>query len=178
MSPRWPCLVVAVLLTACGGGDGTATEATPTTRAPSPTTTTTVVQIEGVKTFPVVALHAEGPLTYTEVPPVGGTHNPAWQTCGFYDAPVPSEKAVHSLEHGAVWITYRPDLPASELQGLAALARSRDLLLVSRWDSGLPAPVVMTAWGVQLQLPSATDPRLAQFIRKYANQGPEINAPC
>jgi hypothetical protein len=179
MFRRWPCLVVALLLAGCGGGDDSATEATtPTTRAPAPTTTTTVVQIEGVQTFSVVAAHAEGPLTYPEVPPVGGTHNPVWQTCGFYDAPVPSERAVHSLEHGAVWITYRPDLPAVELQGLNALARSRDLILVSRWDTGLPSPVVITAWGVQLQLPSATDPRLGQFIRKYANQGPEINAPC
>ena len=34
-----------------------------------------------------------------------GEHNPVWQNCGFYNKPVRDESAVHSLEHGAVWIT-------------------------------------------------------------------------
>ena len=88
-----------------------------------------------------------------------------------------NEKAVHSLEHGAIWITYRPDLPRAEIDGLATLARSRNYILVSPWDSGLPAPVVATAWGRQLRLQSTSDPRLAEFIRLFAGQGPEINAP-
>ncbi len=57
------------------------------------------------------AQHLEEPVTYTENPPVGGVHNPVWQNCGYYAAPIPNETAVHSLEHGAIWITYQPDLP-------------------------------------------------------------------
>ena len=131
-----------------------------------------------MQTFDVPAGHAEGPLTYPHVPPVGGIHNPIWQTCGYYAEPVPNERAVHSLEHGAIWITYRPDLATTEIQVLELLARGRNLILVSRWDSGLPAPIVATAWGRQLQLQSTTDRRLAEFILRYANAGPEINAPC
>jgi hypothetical protein len=101
-----------------------------------------------------------------------------WQQCTFYSEPVQNEKAVHSLEHGAIWITYRPDLPPAEVDVVASLARSRKDVLASRWDDGLPAPLVATAWGRQLQLPSATDPRLSEFVRLYANKGPETNAPC
>ncbi len=85
---------------------------------------------------------------------------------------------MHSLEHGAIWITYRPDVPADDVEYLAALARSRNDVLVSPWEQGLPSPIVATAWGRQLQLQSVSDPRLLEFVRAYANQGPEINARC
>lgn len=185
---RWLSLVagagVSVLLAACGGGDDegsaaptTASPATSVARAPA-TTATTRATIEGVQTYDVVQGHAAGPVSYPQVPPVGGLHNPVWQQCGFYDQPIENEKGVHSLEHGAIWITYRPDLPQAEIDGLATLARSRNYVLVSRWDSGLPAPVVVTGWGRQLQLQSTTDPRMQEFIRQYAGQGPELNAAC
>jgi hypothetical protein len=177
---------VSMLLAGCSssGGEGSAagapaTSAVPTTSAQaSPVTSTTRPAIEGVQTFDVVQGHSEGPVSYPLVPPAGGIHNPVWQQCGFYDQPVQNDKAVHSLEHGAVWITFRPDLPRAEVDALAALDRSRNYILVSRWESGLPAPVVVTGWGRQLQLQSTTDPRMLEFIRLYAGQGPELNAAC
>ena len=183
---RWVTLLAGVnaclVLAGCSGGDDEpstgAAPTTPTTARSAAVATTAPALIEGVQTFEAVAGHQEGTIPYPQVPPVGGIHNPIWQQCGFYDQPVPSERAVHSLEHGAIWITYRPDLPQAEVDGLAALARGRNLILVSRWESGLPAPVVATGWGRQLRLESTSDPRLAQFIRLYANQGPEINGPC
>ena len=181
---RWVVPVLAVLLSACGGGDDSPTEGaqststTAVTARASTTTSSTRPQIEGVQTFAVDAGHSDAPVTYPHVPPVGGIHNPVWQQCGFYDQPVPNEKAVHSLEHGAIWITHRPDLPADQIESLSTLARSRNLVLVSPWENGLPAPVVVTGWGRQLRLESVSDPRLLEFVRLYANQGPEINAPC
>ena len=176
--------VCAAALTACGGGDDDGADrgqpsapTTTTVRAPA-TTVTTQPAIQGVQTFAVDAGHSATPVSYPQVPPVGGLHDPVWQQCGFYDQPIPNEKGVHSLEHGAIWITYRPDLPRTEIDGLATLARSRNYVLVSRWDSGLPAPVVVTGWGRQLQLQSTTDPRMLEFIRVYAGQGPELNAAC
>src|SRR5262245_10038941 len=56
-------------------------------------------------------LHSSGPLSYIESPPIGGAHNVVWQNCGIYEMPIHNEHAVHSMEHGAVWITYRPGLP-------------------------------------------------------------------
>ena len=52
--------------------------------------------------------HTTKPVDYKQVPPVGGDHNPVWQNCGAYDKPVAEENGVHSLEHGAVWLTYDP----------------------------------------------------------------------
>jgi hypothetical protein len=172
---------------ACGGGGDAArapaTSAEPSTaQAATPRFTappfTTVPAPEGVESFAVAATHTTDPVAYPQTPPVGGPHNPTWQTCVFYDRPVPSETAVHSLEHGAIWVTYRPDLPPDQVDVLARLARSRRDMLVSRWDDGLPAPVVVSSWGRQLKLASATDPKLVQFAQAFSGQAPEPNGPC
>ena len=139
--------------------------------------------IPGVEQFSGLSrAHVTGPITYPQVPPVGGPHNPIWQNCGVYDEPVPSEFAVHSLEHGAVWITYRPELPDTEVQQLRQLARGQPYVLLSPWpaEPPLPSPIVASAWGLQLKVESAADPRLAEFVQRYAGgpQTPEPGAPC
>jgi len=151
-----------------------------TSGASSATGTTSIGAIPGVVTYSNLArTHVTGTVTYAQNPPVGGPHNPVWLNCGIYTAPVPNENAVHSMEHGAVWITYEPNLPPSALQHLVSLVEGHSYVILSPF-SGLPAPVVATAWGLQLKLQTANDPRIAQFIQKYAQgpQTPEPGAPC
>jgi hypothetical protein len=98
-----------------------------------------------------------------------------WQNCGFYAEPIRDENAVHSLEHGAVWITYRPDLPQDEVERLRDLAQNETFVLVSPYP-GLDSPVVASAWGKQLALESAEDPDLERFVQAY-RQGPQTPEP-
>src|SRR5215475_12613712 len=78
----------------------------------------------GVQRFSGLArTHVQGRVSYPQTPPVGGPHNPAVLNCGIYTSPVPNENAVHSLEHGAVWVTYRPGLSAAEVTALQNLVR-------------------------------------------------------
>ena len=124
-------------------------------------------------------LHLAGPIDYTERPPVGGPHNVVWQNCGIYDVPIHNEHAVHSLEHGAVWITYRSDLPPDQVQILKSAA-SDDFMLLSPY-TGLASPVVASAWNHQIRLDGAADPRLQRFIDRYKNNPdttPEFGASC
>ena len=132
--------------------------------------------IASLQTFPdVEAGHAEGALTYAQTPPVGGVHNPAWQNCGIYAEPIGSENAVHSMEHGAVWITYRPDLAVAEVEKLRVLVRGRRYTLLSPFADG-PAPIVASAWGSQVQVDSSDDFRLEQFLSQF-EQGPQTPEP-
>lgn len=138
------------------------------------------VSLTDVQTFPKPeAGHQDGPLTYAQTPPVGGVHNPVWQNCGIYDQLIGSENAVHSMEHGAVWVTYCPDLSAEEVEALRAQVRGRRYALLSPYE-GLPTPIVASAWGVQLQLDGPNDPRLASFLTTYMQgpQTPEPGAAC
>lgn len=136
--------------------------------------------IEGLQTFTYPAGdHRSGSLVYAENPPAGGAHNPLWQNCGVYDQPLYNEYAVHSLEHGAVWITYRPDLDAAAVAQLRALVDGRPYTLLSPYG-GMDTPIAASAWGAQLKVDGADDARLKAFLDRY-EQGPttpERGAAC
>lgn len=137
-------------------------------------------EIDGVETFDgLTANHVTTTVDYAQNPPAGGDHNAVWQNCGVYREPVVNEHAVHSLEHGAVWITYDPDLPADQVATLEAFADGESYVLVSPFE-GLPSPVVASSWGYQLQVDAADDDRLPIFLRKYLlnPELPEVGALC
>ncbi|HEV2088789.1 MAG TPA: DUF3105 domain-containing protein [Cryptosporangiaceae bacterium] len=146
-------------------------------------------RIEGVKNFRLEdpegktvlsRTHKPGQLTYAANPPVGGDHNDRWQNCigDVYPEQIANEHAVHSLEHGAVWITYRPDLPKDEVEALAKKVRNKDYMMMSPYP-GLDAPISLQAWGFQLKVQSADDPRIDEFITVFrVNASLEPQASC
>lgn len=155
--------------------DDPSAQATPVPPDPGPTT------IDGVEaTVETGRDHVTDPVDYPKAPPVGGDHSPTWVTCmgDVYDAPVPDEEAVHSLEHGAVWIAYPVDLPAAGVKTVSGLVAGRPYTFASPYP-GLDR-VVASAWGLQLRVDDPADPRLAEFVKQYAAgpQTPEAGAPC
>jgi hypothetical protein len=139
------------------------------------------IEIAGVTNFGAQEQgHDEGVVFEDgDLPLTGGVHSPRWQTCGIYDQPVETKNAVHSMEHGAVWIAYQPELPISDVTVLQELVRGRSYLLLSPYPS-LRSEVVLSAWGVQLEVESVTDERIAGFIDQYrlGPQTPEFGATC
>ncbi|MGQ0843394.1 MAG: DUF3105 domain-containing protein [Sporichthyaceae bacterium] len=136
------------------------------------------VALDGVATYTHEAKHVTTPVAYEQTPPAGGPHSPAWLNCGQYSQPVPGENAVHSMEHGAVWITYRPDLAPDLVESLKDTVPKTFGVLSPFPD--LPAPVVASAWGRQLKLEDPKDPRLGAFVKEFrlGKQAPEPGAPC
>jgi hypothetical protein len=142
--------------------------------APSPTSDIPgVTAVTGLPHEHFLGVH----LTYSHTPPLGGDHSPVPLNCAVYTEPVPNENAVHSLEHGAVWLTYLPGVNPAPLAELAKIDPS--YVLVSPYP-GQPAKVIATAWGYQLRVDSATDPRLKQFVEEFhgGGQGGEKGAAC
>jgi hypothetical protein len=123
---------------------------------------------EGVKLYPATSTEIKrGDIDYDRDPPTNGPHSPIWQNCGFYMEPIENEIAVHSMDHGVVWISYRPDLPQSQIDELRSYA-DEDYTIISPYPD-LSAPVVATAWRVQIELDGADDPRLRQFVDDFKN---------
>ena len=138
----------------------------------------TGVEVEGVETFENESTHVEGVVDYPQTPPTGGEHNQVWLNCGVYTEPVPNENAVHSMEHGALWVTYDPSLADDELAALRAKLPSSYVIL-SPFE-GLPSPIVLSGWNTQLQVEDADDERIAAFFEEYwkSQNVPEPGALC
>lgn len=135
--------------------------------------------IEGVETFSNTGNHVDGAVEYEQTPPAGGDHNAIWLNCGVYTQPVPNENAVHSLEHGAVWITYDPaQVSAEDISALEAKLPDTYTLL-SPYEN-MDAPIAVSAWNAQLKVDSADDERIDEFIKAYwrSTSAPEPNALC
>lgn len=129
----------------------------------------------------VIPEHVGGRVFYEIRPPVGGQHYDTWYDCNgaIYPAVLVDEHAVHSLEHGAVWITYQPDLPPGQVEALAARVRDTEKLMMSPYP-GQESPISLQAWGYQLMVDDAADQRIDAFIRALrVNASPEgPTAPC
>ncbi|WP_300677016.1 DUF3105 domain-containing protein [Nocardioides sp.] len=121
--------------------------------------------------------HVTGPVAYPQSPPVGGEHDPVWLACGAYDVPVRNENAVHDLEHGAVWIAYRPSLGSADV---AALTKRLPRNGIMAPYPDLRSAVVLTVWGFQLALDSVDDPRITQFLARFGQgqAAPEAGVSC
>ncbi|CAL9542090.1 hypothetical protein SUDANB6_04282 [Streptomyces sp. enrichment culture] len=125
--------------------------------------------------------HVARKVAYPVEPPVGGDHNQVWMNCDgdVYTEALPRENAVHSLEHGAVWVTYTDRAPEADVEALAAKVRKTPYSLMSP-DDEQKDPIVLTAWGHQRTVTGASDPAVDAFFEKFVQgeQTPEPGAPC
>ena len=126
-------------------------------------------------------IHVPGEVDYPTSPPAGGDHFFAWQNCGFYDQPLIDEVAVHSLEHGAVWVTHKPDTDIETLSAIGVRSVEESHMLVSPYENQ-DSPLVLTAWGRQLSVDSWDDPAVDEFLDQYLGRrsptAPEAGASC
>jgi hypothetical protein len=141
-------------------------------------------EIAGITTAEYEAgQHVQTTVTYAESPPVGGEHDPVWADCTgtVYDVDIRHENAVHSLEHGAVWITYNPDeVSDKDIETLAALVDGESGRMLSPY-AGLDSPISLQSWNHQLKVDSADDPRIKQFadfLTRNPDFHPEVGASC
>lgn len=123
--------------------------------------------------------HVTGPVTYEQTPPNSGDHSGTPQQCAVYAEPIAPEYALHSLEHGAVWITYNDKLPADQVEELAGKVEGDPYGLMSPVPNQT-SPINLSAWGRRLSVDSADDPRIDRFLEGYASgpTAPERGAAC
>jgi preprotein translocase subunit SecG len=142
-----------------------------------------VTGADGVRTWKgtLGRTHVTKKVDYPMEPPVGGDHKQVWMNCNgnVYTDEVDNMNAVHSLEHGAVWVTYTDRAAEADVKALAAKVRRTPYTLMSP-DPRQADPIMLTAWGHQRTVTGADDPAVDAFLEKFVQgeQTPEPGAAC
>jgi cell division septal protein FtsQ len=122
--------------------------------------------------------HVETGVTvqYATATPTSGTHSEGAPRCGIFSQQLPTELAIHALEHGTVVIWYQPTLDDGVVTGLRDIVNRFDDRVVLSPNDALTDPVVATAW-LRLKAYDGAHPELEEFITIYRGRGPE-SVPC
>ncbi|MFD4527112.1 DUF3105 domain-containing protein [Streptomyces sp. NPDC058470] len=138
---------------------------------------------DGVKTWSakLSQTHVTKTVDYPMEPPVGGDHNQVWMNCNgdVYTKAINNMNAVHSLEHGAVWVTYNSKAADADVQALAEKVKKTPYTLMSPVEDQKD-PIMLSAWGKQRTVTSATDANVDKFFESFVqgDQTPEPGAAC
>ncbi len=120
---------------------------------------------------------------YSTNPPTSGPHYANSQPAGIYDKPVPDGNLIHSMEHGAVILWFKPsgntnnqpaegdELDVERLKQIFSSVSVSKKIMVPR-DS-LDVPIALTSWGRLLKLQTIDEGQIKNFMETNENRGPE-----
>ena len=113
---------------------------------------------------------------YQSNPPTSGDHWAEPLADGIYDIEKPDEAIVHSLEHGRVWISYKPSIPDQTKKALEDLLKKYNgTVLTPR--SANNTDIALAAWdrldAFNLNADGTFDEsRITDFIKRWRNKAP------
>ncbi len=123
---------------------------------------------------------AEGTaIVYKSAPPSSGTHYGSTASYGFSDKEIAEGTLVHSLEHGAIVLYYKPGLSDKVLQDLRDAysslppAKYGKVKLVITPYPELQAPLVLAAWGRVLPFEEFNYDKVRAAYQALVDKGPE-----
>ena len=88
------------------------------------------------------------------------------------------EQLVHNLEHGGIWVSYRPSIGDAQKQFLENLLVNYTTKVIVTPRAQNDSDLVLAAWGrlLKLEIPLIPEKEdlIIQFIETYKNKGPEF----
>jgi hypothetical protein len=110
---------------------------------------------------------------YNTNPPTSGSHNASPLTWGVYNEVVPDDRAIHNLEHGGIWISYRDRQDKNLITALEDIAKRYQSHLLLSYRPENDNPIAVAAWSRLLTLEQLDSDQIYNFIARYQFQGPE-----
>lgn len=110
---------------------------------------------------------------YNSNPPASGWHYDQPARTGVYSQELPDEQIVHNLEHGHVWISYKPDLDQDSINKLIDIAKDYGTKIIITPRSKNDNQIALAAWEYLLTLDSVDEPLIHAFINAHRGKGPE-----
>ena len=118
------------------------------------------------------------PEVYTSNPPTSGPHYGQTAKAGFRTEEIPDQNILHNLEHGDIWISYKPSVSKEAVEELKKFAGGK-VIITPR--SSNDTDIALAAWGRLdiFNLPNgrveeAIKERISDFILRHKLKGPEF----
>lgn len=128
-----------------------------------------------VEEFPIegrdhIAIEVE--VEYQTNPPTSGGHLSEAEKWGVYHKEINDKAAVHGLEHGGVWISYKniDDVIVEKLEQIGK-NNSQSVIVSPRKKND--DNIVITSWGKMMRLESIDEALIQKYIDTYKNNSPE-----
>jgi hypothetical protein len=127
--------------------------------------------------------HAERTAYGGDQPPTSGVHAEPVEW-GAYETEVLDDQALHNLEHGGIYVSYRPDLPQDQIDKMKSLLftpyanqdfKPRKILLAPRASN--KSPIILSSWLRNQELESYDEEAIKQYVLGNFGKSPEPNAP-
>jgi len=137
---------------------------------------TELVSLDGkVTEFPIEGrdhVPSSENVSYKTNPPTSGDHLAEAKTWGVYDEEIDNKAAVHGLEHGGIWITYK-DINDDEIQTLKEIGNSNSQSVIVSPRLENEDKIVVASWGKMMKLETIDKALIQKYIDTYKNQSPE-----
>jgi len=114
--------------------------------------------------------------SYNSNPPTSGPHFSKEAEWGVYKEELADRTVIHNLEHGGIWISYKPDISEEIRKKLESFYDEWGRKIIVTPRSQNDSDIALAAWN-RLDKFSASeysDERVDKFIRAFRNKGPEF----
>ncbi len=112
-------------------------------------------------------------IMYNSNPPTSGPHYLVPAPSGIYDTEFPDRELIHNIEHGHIWISYKPDLSKDQVEQLVAIAKSYGTKIIVAPRTKNDSPIAIAAWQHLLKLSAVDETQIKAFINALQGHGPE-----
>lgn len=123
--------------------------------------------------------HAETTEYGGDQPPTSGKHADPVQW-GVYDTEIRDDQALHNLEHGGIYVSYRPDLPKDQIEKIKSLLfepfsdqnfKPRKVIMGPR--AGNKSPIVLSSWQRVQELENYDEEVIKEYYQGNFGKSPE-----
>ena len=111
---------------------------------------------------------------YTSNPPTSGSHYGQTARSGFRTEEIADQYILHSLEHGGIWISYRPSV-SDEIKDDLKQFKGGKIIITTREANEFD--IAVASWGrldtFNIEGGVLPAERIEDFIKRYTDRGPE-----
>lgn len=115
---------------------------------------------------------------YNSNPPTSGPHYSSPAECRVYDEEVIDEAVIHSLEHGAVWVSYKDKSNTALVNQLKGVVEKNSGKVILSPRAANDSEIALVSWTRILKLADFDGDQIAEFIKVNRSNSPEPLAPC